>query len=230
MATNVRDTMKGLCPARRKKIEARTATLIAEEMSLRDLRQALTLTQERIAESLGIGQDGVSRLEKRSDLLLSTLRTYVEAMGGQLSLYRRFPRPRRLLRSPACPPWKRISILPRAHAVASAHGNTRPDHNGRLSSVPTWPSPSDVCVLVTPFDEADRLSPARHSVLARGRKRGQVLFQSQESIQTVGSFFLTVAECATGPRPFGGTAGTPDGEAIRVEVLTVRPRGRPRGS
>ena len=57
MATNVRDTMKGLSPARRKKIEARTATLIAEEMSLRDLRQALTLTQERIAESLGIGQD-----------------------------------------------------------------------------------------------------------------------------------------------------------------------------
>jgi DNA-binding transcriptional regulator YiaG len=91
MATNVRDTMKGLSPARRKKIEARTATLIAEEMSLRDLRQALTLTQERIAESLGIGQDGVSRLEKRSDLLLSTLRTYIEAMGGQLSLIAEFP-------------------------------------------------------------------------------------------------------------------------------------------
>ena len=91
MATNVRDTMKGLSPARRKKIEERTATLIAEEMSLRDLRQALTLTQERIAESLGIGQDGVSRLEKRSDLLLSTLRTYIEAMGGQLSLIAEFP-------------------------------------------------------------------------------------------------------------------------------------------
>lgn len=91
MATNVRDTMKGLSPARRKKIEARTAMLIAEEMSLRDLRQALTLTQERIAESLGIGQDGVSRLEKRSDLLLSTLRTYIEAMGGQLSLIAEFP-------------------------------------------------------------------------------------------------------------------------------------------
>ena len=91
MATNVRDTMKGLSPARRKKIEARAATLIAEEMSLRDLRQALTLTQECIAETLGIGQDGVSRLEKRSDLLLSTLRTYIEAMGGQLSLIAKFP-------------------------------------------------------------------------------------------------------------------------------------------
>lgn len=91
MATNVRDTMKGLSPARRKKIEARAAVLIAEEMSLRDLRQALTLTQERMAKTLGIGQDGVSRLEKRSDLLLSTLRTYIEAMGGQLSLIAEFP-------------------------------------------------------------------------------------------------------------------------------------------
>lgn len=44
-----------------------------------------------MAETLGISQDGVSRLEKRSDLLLSTLRTYIEAMGGQLSLIAEFP-------------------------------------------------------------------------------------------------------------------------------------------
>jgi len=44
-----------------------------------------------MVETLGIGQDGVSRLEKRSDLLLSTLRTYIEAMGGQLSLIAEFP-------------------------------------------------------------------------------------------------------------------------------------------
>ncbi len=91
MATNVRETIKGLSPAWRKKIEARAAALIAEEMSLRDLRQALTLTQERMAETLGIGQDGVSRLEKRSNLLLSTLRAYIEAMGGHLSLIAEFP-------------------------------------------------------------------------------------------------------------------------------------------
>ena len=91
MATNIRHTMKSLSPTRRKKIEARAATLIAEEMSLRDLRQALTLTQVHMAETLGIGQDGISRLEKRSDLLLSTLRTYIEAMGGQLSLIAEFP-------------------------------------------------------------------------------------------------------------------------------------------
>jgi DNA-binding XRE family transcriptional regulator len=91
MARNVRQVIKGLSPARRKKIEARAAALIAEEMSLRDLRQALKLTQERIAKTLDIGQDGVSRLEKRSDLLISTLRSYVEAMGGRLFLVVEFP-------------------------------------------------------------------------------------------------------------------------------------------
>ena len=91
MATTLDDKMKKLSAARRKRIEARAAELIAEEMSLRDLRRALRLTQERIAEALNIGQDGVSRLEKRSDLLISTLRSYVEAMGGSPSLIAEFP-------------------------------------------------------------------------------------------------------------------------------------------
>ncbi len=77
--------------ARRKKVEARAAALIAEEMTLQELRQARKLTQVRLAKALGISQDGVSRLEKRSDLLLSTLRKSVEAMGGNLSLVAEFP-------------------------------------------------------------------------------------------------------------------------------------------
>ncbi len=84
--------MKGVSPARRKKIERRAAELIAEEMSLRELRRAHKLTQQRIAETLGIGQDQVSRLEQRTDLLISTLRSYVEAMGGRLTLLVEFPR------------------------------------------------------------------------------------------------------------------------------------------
>lgn len=83
--------IKEASPARRKKIEDRAAQLLAEEMSLRELRRAHKLTQERIAETLGIGQDQVSRLEQRSDLLISTLRSYVEAMGGRLSLVAEFP-------------------------------------------------------------------------------------------------------------------------------------------
>ena len=82
MPTNVNEKIKKLTAAQRKKVETRAAQLIAEEMTLRELRQARKLTQVRMAKTLGITQDSVSRLEKRSDLLLSTLRKTVEAMGG----------------------------------------------------------------------------------------------------------------------------------------------------
>jgi DNA-binding XRE family transcriptional regulator len=91
MATTLKDKMKALPPKRRAKVEARAAELIAEEMSLRDLRKAHELTQKRMAEALDMGQEGISRIEQRSDLLLSTLRSYVEAMGGQLRLTAEFP-------------------------------------------------------------------------------------------------------------------------------------------
>ena len=91
MPTNVDDKINKLSPAQRKKVEARAAQLIAEEMTLRELRHARKLTQVRMAKTLGITQDSVSRLEKRSDLLLSTLRKTVEAMGGNLSLIAEFP-------------------------------------------------------------------------------------------------------------------------------------------
>jgi DNA-binding XRE family transcriptional regulator len=91
MPTNVDAIIRKLSPAQRKKVEARAAQLIAEEMTLRELRHARKLTQVRMAKALGITQDGVSRLEKRSDLLLSTLRKTVEAMGGNLSLIAEFP-------------------------------------------------------------------------------------------------------------------------------------------
>ena len=91
MPANVDDVIKKLSPAQRKKVETRAAQLIAEEMTLRELRHARKLTQVRVAKKLGITQDSVSRLEKRSDLLLSTLRKTVEAMGGNLSLVAEFP-------------------------------------------------------------------------------------------------------------------------------------------
>lgn len=91
MAVNVNDKIRKLSPAQRRRVEARAAELIAEEMTLRELRRARKLTQVRMAKALGITQDSVSRLEKRSDLLLSTLRKTVEAMGGNLSLVAKFP-------------------------------------------------------------------------------------------------------------------------------------------
>ena len=91
MAMNVNDKIKSLSPGQRRKIEARAAELVAEEMTLGELRRARKLTQVRMAKVLGITQDSVSRLEKRSDLLLSTLRKTVKAMGGNLSLVAEFP-------------------------------------------------------------------------------------------------------------------------------------------
>jgi DNA-binding XRE family transcriptional regulator len=91
MAVNVNQKIRKLSSAQRKRIEARAVELIAEEMTLRELRRARKLTQVRMAKALGITQDGVSRLEKRSDLLLSTLQKTVKAMGGNLSLVAEFP-------------------------------------------------------------------------------------------------------------------------------------------
>ena len=91
MTVSLKAMMSDLDPARRRKIEDRASELIAEEMTLRELRKARELTQVSVARALGISQDGVSRLEQRSDLLLSTLRRTVEAMGGSLSLIARFP-------------------------------------------------------------------------------------------------------------------------------------------
>jgi transcriptional regulator with XRE-family HTH domain len=91
MPRNVNDIISKLSPAERKRIEARAAQLIAEEMTLQQLRHARKLTQQTLAKRLHIGQEGVSKLEKRSDLLISTLRTCIEGMGGELHLLARFP-------------------------------------------------------------------------------------------------------------------------------------------
>lgn len=91
MARTLNDVIKGLPLDQQQEIEAQAARLIEEELTLRDLRKAHELTQERMAEALHISQDGVSRIEKRTDFLLSTLRSYIEAMGGKLRLVVEFP-------------------------------------------------------------------------------------------------------------------------------------------
>ncbi len=89
--TTLREELESLPEDRRKRIEKAADALIAEEMTLRDLRRARDQTQARVAERLGINQENVSRLEQRSDLLISTLSGYVEAMGGKLNLVAEFP-------------------------------------------------------------------------------------------------------------------------------------------
>lgn len=91
MAKSLSDKMKSLSKERKKIIQNRVDQLIAEEMTLRDLRLALEKTQEDLGEILHMKQDGISRLEKRSDMLISTLNKYISAMGGSLKLMAEFP-------------------------------------------------------------------------------------------------------------------------------------------
>ena len=92
MPRTLNDVIAALPKGERAKIEARARELVAEEMSLQDLRKAIGKTQTAIAKRLKVGQDAVSKLEARSDMYISTLRGFVKAMGGELELVARFPK------------------------------------------------------------------------------------------------------------------------------------------
>jgi transcriptional regulator with XRE-family HTH domain len=78
-------------PAEQAQVGKRTEELLAEEFALRDLRRSKQLTQAEVAGRLGGRQVYVSRLEKRADMKLSTLREFVGAIGGDLHLMVTFP-------------------------------------------------------------------------------------------------------------------------------------------
>lgn len=91
MTTSLKTVMDGLASERRDSIVSEAGRLHAEYLTLQDLRKAKELTQSNLAETLGIKQATVAQMEKRSDLLLSTVRSYVEAMGGSLKIMVEFP-------------------------------------------------------------------------------------------------------------------------------------------
>lgn len=106
-----RDVMNRLPKKRRRAIEARAAQILAEEMTLQELRRALKRSQVTMAKTLGLQQAAVSRLENRSDWRLSTLQDYLQAMDFELEIYAREKKrgQRRLIR-----------ILPRPRSRSSA--------------------------------------------------------------------------------------------------------------
>ena len=75
-----------LSEERKASIHARTEELQAEYLTLQELRKTAGLTQAHVSKGLNMPQSNVSRLEKSADMLLSTLRGYVEAVGGKLHL------------------------------------------------------------------------------------------------------------------------------------------------
>ena len=90
MAKKFRDLVAGKPPAWHAAVEARKRQLLAE-MPLHELRRARQLSQEQLAEELGATQPEISKIERRTDMYVSTLRRFVEAMGGELDIIARFP-------------------------------------------------------------------------------------------------------------------------------------------
>lgn len=78
-----------MSPEAKAKAEAE-ALRLDEEMDLAEIRRALKLSQEEIGQTLQIGQGSVAKIEKRADMYVSTLRRFIEAMGGELEIVARF--------------------------------------------------------------------------------------------------------------------------------------------
>ena len=90
MAKKFQNLRNSMSQERREKIDAMTKDMLVE-MPMHELRRARQLSQEQLADVLDIKQGSVSKLERRTDPYISTLRRYIEAMGGELTLQARFP-------------------------------------------------------------------------------------------------------------------------------------------
>jgi transcriptional regulator with XRE-family HTH domain len=89
MAKKFRDLVQAMPAARQRRIRKRTNELLAE-LPLQELRRARQLSQEELAQALGVNQATISKMERRADMYISTLRRFVEAMGGELEITARF--------------------------------------------------------------------------------------------------------------------------------------------
>ena len=90
MAKKFRDLTARKPPSWHAAVEARKRRFLTE-MPLHELRRARQLSQEQLAEELGASQPEISKIEHRTDMYVSTLRRFVEAMGGKLEIIARFP-------------------------------------------------------------------------------------------------------------------------------------------
>lgn len=90
MARKFSDLRAKMSPESRARAESKAQALLAE-MPLNELRQARGLSQKMLAEVLHVQQPSIAKLEKRADMYISTLRSHIEAMGGELEVVARFP-------------------------------------------------------------------------------------------------------------------------------------------
>lgn len=90
MARNFSELRARMPQENQERAAARAAEMMTD-MPLQELRQARKLSQETLAAALGQRQSGISKIEQRTDVYISTLRKYIEAMGGRLDIVARFP-------------------------------------------------------------------------------------------------------------------------------------------
>jgi transcriptional regulator with XRE-family HTH domain len=90
MAKSFKKLREKMSPAARERVREKADKLL-EEMPLGELRAARKLTQEKLAENLHVKQAAVSKIERRADMYVSTLRDFIIAMGGELEITARFP-------------------------------------------------------------------------------------------------------------------------------------------
>jgi transcriptional regulator with XRE-family HTH domain len=91
MARNVRELEARMSPEARARVKARARQMMAE-MLLAEIRKSVGLTQEDVAEALGITQPSLSKLENQDDMQISTLRRLIQALGGDLEIVAHLPR------------------------------------------------------------------------------------------------------------------------------------------
>jgi predicted XRE-type DNA-binding protein len=90
MAKKFAELRAKMAPESQARVEAKAQHLLAE-MPLNELRQARGLSQKVLAEVLHVQQPSIAKMERRTDMYISTLRSHIEAMGGQLEVIARFP-------------------------------------------------------------------------------------------------------------------------------------------
>ena len=90
MTKSFKQLTKTMSAERKAKISARIDAEL-KKMPLQELRQALKLTQVQVAETLTMNQAAISKMEKQTDMYVSTLRRFIEAMGGDLEIVAHFP-------------------------------------------------------------------------------------------------------------------------------------------
>src|SRR5436309_6722645 len=120
MTRNFNELFVKMKPATQERVKARSSELL-RAMALADLRRAQARTQQQLAETLSVNQAWISRVERQTDMYLSTLRGYIEALGGELELTARFDNC--AVRLDQFADLERLAVTSDAQATSSREGN-----------------------------------------------------------------------------------------------------------